>query len=260
MVGDPLTRVWVLSVDLGVGGTDITSGSRARPTYSCDRWVCDLGVLDVSSIFGWVRGTGAFTVVFSDFCFCFKNTTRAAVPWQWPLPQCSVFFTTWDNCRWIPGHRELKNEVSEISSLLWIDKARVKDKTYKLVDGSQFWFRVPFHLNFIKSSFNLNFDYQTLINFKWILNELWMVISFKKWISFFKWNGQSSTFGGKVHSCCVFYCHLKTYCGPSSETMQFPELIFPITYIPVFFKKKQDLSPSNIEKHNMEGGKVNRSR
>jgi hypothetical protein len=23
--------------------------------------------------------------------------------------------------------------------------------------------------------------------------------------------------------CCVFYCHLKTYCGPSSETMQSPE-------------------------------------
>jgi hypothetical protein len=22
---------------------------------------------------------------------------------------------------------------------------------------------------------------------------------------------------------CVFYCHLKTYCGPSSETMQSPE-------------------------------------
>ncbi len=23
--------------------------------------------------------------------------------------------------------------------------------------------------------------------------------------------------------CCVFYCHLKTYCGPCSETMQSPE-------------------------------------
>jgi len=26
-----------------------------------------------------------------------------------------------------------------------------------------------------------------------------------------------------AHVGCVFYCHLKTYCGPSSETMQSPE-------------------------------------
>jgi hypothetical protein len=80
MVGGSLTRVWVLSVGLGVGGADIASGSCTRPTYSCDRWVCDLGVVDVSSIFGWVRGTGAFTVVISDFCFSFKNAARATVP------------------------------------------------------------------------------------------------------------------------------------------------------------------------------------
>ncbi len=24
-------------------------------------------------------------------------------------------------------------------------------------------------------------------------------------------------------SMCVFYCHLKTYCGPSSETIQSPD-------------------------------------
>ena len=28
---------------------------------------------------------------------------------------------------------------------------------------------------------------------------------------------------GDQMTLCVFYCHLKTYCGPSSETMQSPE-------------------------------------
>ncbi len=29
--------------------------------------------------------------------------------------------------------------------------------------------------------------------------------------------------GCVVYVVCVFYCHLKTYCGPSSETTQSPE-------------------------------------
>ncbi len=52
-----------MRVGLGVGGAVIASGSRARPTHSCDRWVFDLGVVGVSSIFGWVRGVGAFVVL-----------------------------------------------------------------------------------------------------------------------------------------------------------------------------------------------------
>ena len=28
---------------------------------------------------------------------------------------------------------------------------------------------------------------------------------------------------GELEQSCVFYCHLKTYCGPSSETIQSPE-------------------------------------
>ncbi len=62
-----LTRVSVLCVDLGVGGSVITSVSHPHPTHSCDRRVCDLGVVGASSIFGWVRGTGAFDVVLPTF-------------------------------------------------------------------------------------------------------------------------------------------------------------------------------------------------
>jgi hypothetical protein len=50
-----------------VGGTAVTSGSRARPSHSCDGWVCDLGVVVTTLIFGLVRGTGAFSVVLPTF-------------------------------------------------------------------------------------------------------------------------------------------------------------------------------------------------
>jgi hypothetical protein len=49
----------VLNVVLGVGGTVIVSESHGRPTHSCDGWVCVLGSVVTSSIFGWVRGAGA---------------------------------------------------------------------------------------------------------------------------------------------------------------------------------------------------------
>ena len=39
----------------------------------------------------WIRD---FRCGASDFCFSFKNAARATVPWQWPLPQRSVFFAT----------------------------------------------------------------------------------------------------------------------------------------------------------------------
>ena len=67
MVGDSLTRASALHVGLGVGGAAIASGSRARPTHSCDRWVCDLGAVGASSIFGLVRGAGAFAAVLPTF-------------------------------------------------------------------------------------------------------------------------------------------------------------------------------------------------
>jgi hypothetical protein len=35
----------VLSVGLGVGRTIVVSGSHTHPSYSCDGWVCDLGVV-----------------------------------------------------------------------------------------------------------------------------------------------------------------------------------------------------------------------
>ena len=61
MVGDTLTRTSTFRFDLGVGGGFITSGFRTRPSHSCDGWVCDLGALDASSIFGLVRRSGSFT-------------------------------------------------------------------------------------------------------------------------------------------------------------------------------------------------------
>ncbi len=52
-----------MRVGFGVGGAAVVSGSRGRPSHSCDGWVCDLGVVGDSSIFGLIRGVGAFVVV-----------------------------------------------------------------------------------------------------------------------------------------------------------------------------------------------------
>ena len=54
-------------VCLGVGGTVVTSGSLTHPSHSCGGWVCDLGVVGTSLIFGLVRGTGSFVEVFPTF-------------------------------------------------------------------------------------------------------------------------------------------------------------------------------------------------
>ena len=61
MVAGALMRVSVLRFGLGVGRALIASGLRTRPSHSCDGWVCDLGALGASSIFGLVRMAGAFT-------------------------------------------------------------------------------------------------------------------------------------------------------------------------------------------------------
>ena len=53
-------RASVLRVVLGVGRALIASGSRTRPSHSCDGWVCDLGVVGAPLIFGLARGAGAF--------------------------------------------------------------------------------------------------------------------------------------------------------------------------------------------------------
>ncbi len=49
-----------LRVGLGVGRALVASGSRTRPSHSCDGWVCDLGVVGAPLIFGLVRRAGAF--------------------------------------------------------------------------------------------------------------------------------------------------------------------------------------------------------
>jgi hypothetical protein len=67
MVGGARTRGSALRVGLGVGGTTIASGSHAHPSHSCDGWLCDLGAVGVSSIFGLVRWAGAFAEMLPTF-------------------------------------------------------------------------------------------------------------------------------------------------------------------------------------------------
>ncbi len=67
MVGDALVRSSVFHVGLGVGGEVIVPGFRTCPSYSCDGWVCGLGAVGASLVFGLVRGAGAFTVVLPSF-------------------------------------------------------------------------------------------------------------------------------------------------------------------------------------------------
>jgi pSer/pThr/pTyr-binding forkhead associated (FHA) protein len=67
MVDGALERGSAFRVGLGVSGEVIVSGSCDHPSHSCDGWVCDLGVVDDSSIFGLVRGAGAFAAVLLTF-------------------------------------------------------------------------------------------------------------------------------------------------------------------------------------------------
>jgi hypothetical protein len=60
-------RGFRLFVSAGVGGAAIASGSRACPSHSCDGWVCDLGAVGASLIFGLVRGSGSFASVRPTF-------------------------------------------------------------------------------------------------------------------------------------------------------------------------------------------------
>jgi hypothetical protein len=68
MVGGALTRASTFRVGLDVGGAVITPGLRVCPSRSCDGWVCGLGVVGVSLVFGLVRGDGAFAVVLGFSC------------------------------------------------------------------------------------------------------------------------------------------------------------------------------------------------
>ncbi len=67
MVGGALARASAFRVGLGVGGAAVASGSHACPSHSCDGWVCGLGAVDSSLVFGLLRGAGAFTVVFLTY-------------------------------------------------------------------------------------------------------------------------------------------------------------------------------------------------
>ena len=93
MVGVVLPRVSTFRVDLGVSGSAVVSGSSAHPSYSCGGWVCDLGVVVSSLIFGLIRGKG-FHCGTSDICFSFKNAVRATIPCQYHFLQRNVFFST----------------------------------------------------------------------------------------------------------------------------------------------------------------------
>ncbi len=72
MVGGALARASAFRVGLGVGGTVIAPGLRTCPSRSCDGWVCGLGAVVASLVFGLVRGAGAFRCGASVLCFSFK--------------------------------------------------------------------------------------------------------------------------------------------------------------------------------------------
>ncbi len=67
MVGGALARASAFRVDLGVGGVVIAPGLRSSPSRSCDGWVCGLGAVVSSLVFGLVRGTGSFATVLPSF-------------------------------------------------------------------------------------------------------------------------------------------------------------------------------------------------
>ena len=76
MVGGALARDLAFRVGLGVGGAAVASGSSARPSHSCGGWVCDLGVVVTSLIFGLVRGAGAFGKVLPTFVLVSRISSR----------------------------------------------------------------------------------------------------------------------------------------------------------------------------------------
>jgi hypothetical protein len=63
MVGGDLARASAFRVGFGVSGATIAPGLRACPSRSCDGWVCGLGAVGDSLVFGLVRGTGAVAAV-----------------------------------------------------------------------------------------------------------------------------------------------------------------------------------------------------
>jgi hypothetical protein len=67
MVGGALVRASAFRVGLGVGGAVIVPGLSACPSHSCDGWVCGLGAVGASLVFGLVRGAGAFAAVLPSF-------------------------------------------------------------------------------------------------------------------------------------------------------------------------------------------------
>ena len=67
MVGGALARASAFRVGLGVSGAVIAPGLRACPSHSCDGWVCGLGAVGASLVFGLVRGAGAFPAVLPTF-------------------------------------------------------------------------------------------------------------------------------------------------------------------------------------------------
>ncbi len=67
MVGGALARASAFRVGLGVVGAVIAPGLRVCASHSCDGWVCGLGVVGASLVFGLVRGAGAFAAVLPSF-------------------------------------------------------------------------------------------------------------------------------------------------------------------------------------------------
>ncbi len=67
-----MVRVSAFRVGLGVGEAVIAPGLRDCPSHLCDGWVCGLGAVGASLVFGLVRGTGAFAAVLPSFVLVSK--------------------------------------------------------------------------------------------------------------------------------------------------------------------------------------------
>ncbi len=63
----PSRGVSIRFFGFGVGGAVNAPVLRACPSRSCDGWMCVLGAVGASLVFGLVRGTGSFPAVLPSF-------------------------------------------------------------------------------------------------------------------------------------------------------------------------------------------------
>ncbi len=113
-----------------------------RGVSECDGWECDLEVIDVSSIFKLILKTTTLMRMLSTLSL---NCEEKTVRWKWKSPLVGSGrwtpyvakqrqFVVWE-CEFVfllfVYHESIKWELWVVyCCLLWIDKVRVKEKTY----------------------------------------------------------------------------------------------------------------------------------